>query len=327
MLVTDRRTVLRGMGIMGAAAIIPGCSGGGDAAPAATGKFFERIGKPIGLQLYAMGEEVGADLPGTLAAVKAMGYGEVELPNTYGKDPAEIKAMADAAGIAIACLHVPAVPFDRSRDGLTFQSDPDAVAAVARGLGITRLVIPFPVLPEGFAPQPDEPFPVAIERALAGTGIDHWQRVAERFNQIGSEMKDRDIELGYHNHNLEFAPLGDTTPFAVLMDETDPDLVKLQLDLGWVAQAGLDPAQVLREQGSRVTSLHVKDVAEGGANSFYFNATPTEVGSGRLDWKTILPLAAELGVQHYFVEQEPPYTIPRAEAMAKSARFLQALEA
>lgn len=325
MLVTSRRAVLRGMGVMGAAAFIPGCSGGNTPAPA--GKFFERIGKPIGLQLYAMGEEVGNDLPGTLAAVKGMGYGEVELPGTYGKDPTEIKAIADAAGIAISCLHVPAVAFDPSRDSLTFVMDPDEVAAVAQALGITKLVIPFPVLPEGFAPGADEPFPVAIERAFAGVGIDHWQRTAERFNQIGSEMKDRGIQVGYHNHNLEFAPLGDTTPFAVLMGETDPDLIKLELDLGWVAQAGLDPAAVLREQGSRVTMLHVKDVAAGGANSFYFNATPAEVGSGRLDWKTILPLAAEVGVEHYFVEQEPPYTIPRAEAMTKSASFLQTLEA
>lgn len=325
MVLTDRRTVLRGMGIMGAAAFIPGCSGGGEPAPA--GKFFERIGKPIGLQLYAMGEEVGADLPGTLVAVKAMGYGEVELPGTYGKAPAEIRAAADAAGIAISCLHVPAVAFDPTRDSLTFQMDPDQVAEVAQGLGITKLVIPFPILPEGFAPSADEPFPVAIERAFAGVGADHWQRTAERFNQIGSEMKQRGIQVGYHNHNLEFAPLGDTTPFAVLMGETDPDLVKLELDLGWVAQAGLDPAVVLREQGARVTMLHVKDVAAGGANSFFFNATPAEVGSGRLDWKTILPLAAEVGVEHYFVEQEPPFTIPRAEAMAKSARFLQTLEA
>lgn len=157
MLVTSRRTVLRGMGIMGATALIPGCSGG--ETPAAAGKFFERIGKPIGLQLYAMGDEVGNDLPGTLAQVKAMGYGEVELPGTYGKDPAEIKAAADAAGIAVSCLHVPAVPFDPSRDGLTFQMDPDEVAGVAQALGITKLVIPFPILPEGFAPGADEPFP------------------------------------------------------------------------------------------------------------------------------------------------------------------------
>ena len=324
MLVTNRRALLQGMGLLGVAAFIPGCSA--NPAPAAAGKFFERIGKPIGLQLYALGEEAGIDLGATFAAVKAMGYGEVELPNLYGRTPTEVKTLADAAGIAIASLHVPAMPFAPG-DGLTFLAEPDAVAEVAGALGINYLVIPFPVLPDGFAIGEGEPFPTAISRAFSGVDVAHWQRVATRFNEIGGAMKERGIALAYHNHNLEFAPLGDTTPWAVLMAETDPELVKVQLDLGWVAQAGVDPVEQLRQLGPRVTSLHVKDVVVGGAQSFYFGATPTEVGSGRLDWATILPLAAENGVAHYFVEQEPPFTGPRADAMKKSADFLLALEA
>ena len=324
MIMTNRRAVLRGMGALGAAAFIPGCSGGSE--PATTGRFFERIGKPVGLQLYALGEEAGADLGATFAAVKAMGYGEVELPNLYGREPAELKAMADAAGLPIASLHVPAVPFAPG-DGLTFQAEPDEVARVATALGIAYLVIPFPILPAGFTVGQGEAFPDAITRAFSGAGLDHWQRVAERFNEIGQAMRERGIAVAYHNHNMEFAPLGDTTPWQVLMGETDPDLLQVQLDLGWVAQAGLDPAQQLRDLGSRVTSLHVKDVAQGGANGFYFGATPAEVGSGRLDWASILPVAAEQGVAHYFVEQEPPFTMPRTDAMKKSVDFLLALEA
>jgi len=324
-LAIDRRTVLRGAGLIGAMALLPGCTSG--AGTAAAGQpFFARVGKPIGLQLYALGEEAGVDLGATFSAVKAMGYGEVELPNLYGRDPAEIKRLADAAGLPIASLHVPAVPFAPG-DGLTFQADPDEVARVAQALGISYLVIPFPVLPAGFAIGEGEPFPQAISRAFSGAERAHWSRVAERFNQIGQEMTERGLTVAYHNHNLEFAPLDDTTPWQVLMDETDPDLLKVQLDLGWVAQAGLDPAEQLRALGSRVTSLHVKDVAQGGAQSFYFEATPAEVGSGRLDWASILPLAAEQGVAHYFVEQEPPFTGPRAEAMAKSAQFLNGLVA
>lgn len=320
----DKRTLLQGMGLLGLASVLPGCSG--KSAPAAGELFFERIGKPIGLQLYALGEEAGTDLGATFAAVKAMGYGEVELPNLYGRDPAEIKALADAAGLPIASLHVPAMPFSPT-DGLTFQAEPDEVARIATALGIDYLVIPFPILPEGFAIGEGEAFPAAISRAFSGADVAHWQRVAARFNQIGQAMKERGIALAYHNHNIEFAPLGDTTPWAVLMAETDPELVKVQLDLGWVSQAGLDPVATLRALGPRVTSLHVKDVAEGGAQSFYFGATPAEVGSGRLDWATVLPVAAELGVAHYFVEQEPPFTGPRAEAMQKSADFLGALVA
>lgn len=324
MIATNRRALLQGMGLLGAAAFFPSCSA--NPAPAAATKFFERIGKPIGLQLYALGEEAGVDLGATFASVKAMGYGEVELPNLYGRDPAEIKALAAAAGLTIASLHVPAMPFAPG-DGLTFLAEPDAVAQVTNALGINYLVIPFPILPEGFAIGEGEPFPTAISRAFSGADVAHWQRVAARFNEIGQAMKDRGIALAYHNHNLEFAPLGDTTPWAVLMAETDPELVKVQLDLGWVAQAGIDPAATLRQLGSRVTSLHVKDVAVGGAQSFYFGATPAEVGSGRIDWASVLPIAAEVGVAHYFVEQEPPFAGPRATAMRKSADFLIALEA
>ena len=133
--------------------------------------------------------------------------------------------------------------------------------------------------------------------------------------------------LGYHNHNLEFAPIGETTGWEVLMAEADPDLVKVELDLGWVAQAGLDPVAELNKLGDRVISLHVKDVAKGFTPSFYFDPNPTEVGSGIVDWASVLPAAEAAGVGHYFVEQEPPFTIPRPEAMQRSLRFLQGIVA
>lgn len=325
MLDLNRRALLQGMGLLGAAAFVPGCSDA-QAPAAATGKFFERIGKPIGLQLYALGDEAGADLGATFAMVKEMGYGEVELPGLYDRPAAEIKALADAAGLPVASLHVPAAPFSPNQR-MTFESGVDVVAEAAQALGISSVVIPVPILPEGFAFGEGEDFPTAISRAFSVVDVAHWQRMATRFNELGQAMKDRGLQLAYHNHNLEFAPLGDTTPWAVLMAETDPELVKIQLDLGWVVQAGLDPAEQLRELGSRAISLHVKDVAQGGANSFYFAATPAEVGSGRIDWASLMPVAEEVGIAHYFVEQEPPFTIPRAEAMAKSARFLLDLEA
>lgn len=323
MLKADRRTMLRSMGILGATLFVPGCMR--EQAALAPVRFFERIGQPLGLQLYALGEEAGSDLGATFEAVRSMGYGEVELPNLYGRDPAEIRAMADAAGLPIASLHVPAVPFAPG-DGLTFQAEPDEVARVADALGITYLVIPFPVLPKGFAVGEGESFPQAISRAFASQGLDHWQATAQRFNEIGEAMKDRGIAVAYHNHNLEFAPLGETTPWEVLLTQTNPELLGVQLDIGWVAQAGLDPVVQLEALGPRVTSLHLKDVATDGAQSFYFGATPTEVGSGRVDWPRILVAAEAAGVAHYFVEQEPPFSVPRYEAMAKSANYLLALE-
>ncbi len=325
MMTIDRRAVLRGFGMAGAAALVPACAQEQQAATSS--KFFERIGKPIGLQLYALvGQDPVADPAALFAQVAGMGYGEIELPNLLGQEPAALKAAADAAGITLSSLHVPAVPFVPS-DGLTFQAEPDEVAAAANALGIDYLVIPFPVLPGDFAIGEGEGFPEAISRTFAGSGLDHWRATADRFNAIGRAMKDRGITVAYHNHNLEFVPLEGTTPWAVLMDGTDPELVQVQLDLGWVAQAGIDPLAELRRLAPRVTSLHVKDLTLADGTSYYFGMNPTELGNGVMDWKAILSAAEEAGVVHYFVEQEPPFAIPREEAMQKNADFLLGLEA
>ncbi len=320
----DRRGILRGMGVMGAMAVLPGCSQG---EPQAQARFFERIGKPIGLQLYALvGQDPVADPAALFAQVKAMGYGEVELPNLLGQEPEALRQASDDAGLPFASMHVQAAPRGPNA-GLTFQSDPDELAELANTLGIDQLIIPFPVVPDSFVPQEGEDFASSMSRAFADAGEDHWRAMAENFNTYGQQMKDRGITLGYHNHNLEFAPLGDTTGWDILLGATDPELVKIQLDLGWVAQAGRDPVAELRALAGRTVSVHVKDVAADSGESFYFGMSPTEVGSGTLDWASILPAAEEAGVVHYFVEQEPPFAMPRAEAMAVSLAYLQGLEA
>jgi sugar phosphate isomerase/epimerase len=322
----DRRSLLRGTGMIGMMALLGGCSRLAAGEDDAAQPFFTRIGKPIGLQLYALGDELTADIPGVLKTLAGMGYGEVELPNLLGKTAPELRAMADAAGLTIACLHIPAMPFAPS-DGLTFQSSPDEIADVAGELGISHVVLPFPILPAGFAPGAGEDFPTAISRAFGGVGLDHWRMVAARFNEIGAAMKARGLQLAYHNHNLEFAPLEGTTPWNVLMAETDAELVKVQLDLGWVATAGLDPVAELGKLAGRVVSVHVKDVAADNRAGFYFGTSPAAVGSGTIDWKAVLPACEAAGAQHYFVEQEPPFTTTRVEAAAQSAAFLKAVTA
>lgn len=319
----DRRNMLGAMGVGSALALLPACVSGRQQKVAAT-PFFERIGKPIGLQLYALGDEVANDIPGTMRLVAELGYGEVELPGLYGQQPADLRAAADAAGIAITSLHVPARRF-LPRDEITFEDDPQRIADIAGALGVARLVIPFPILPDDFAPGEGEEFPDAITRAFSSLGIDEWRTMAERFDAIGAAMRAHGLSVGYHNHNLEFAPLGDTTPWQILMQGTDPALLKVQLDVGWVAQAGRDPVAELRALGSRVTSLHVKDIAEGSGPSYYFGMRPTEVGSGTIDWAQVLPAAEAVGVLSYYVEQEPPYSMPRPKAMATAYNYLSQL--
>ena len=321
MVAIDRRTLLQGIGAIGAGALLGGC--GRQAETTAGTPFFERIGKPIGLQTYALGPEAGEDPGATFAMLKSMGFGEVELPNLYGRSATEIRALADAAGMPLASLHVHAVAMTPDND-FVLGDNPTRVIDAAEELGLSQLIVPIPVIPEGFAMREGEGFAAAMERAFYGVGIEHWQAMAQRFNRLGESVKDRGMVLGYHNHNLEFAPVDDTTGWDVLMAETDPDLVKVQLDIGWVTQAGLDPAEELVKLAGRVISLHVKDVAEGFTPTYYFNPDPIEVGDGIIDWSVVLPTAETIGVDHYFVEQEPPFTLPRREAMQRSLDFLTA---
>lgn len=316
---TDRRAVLGGIGALGASALLGGCVR--EARTAAT-PFFERIGKPIGIQTYALGPEAGEDLGATFAMIRDMGFGEAELPNLYGRPAEEVRRLADEAGISLASLHVHAVPLTPDAD-FVLGDDPTPVLDAAEALGLIDIVIPIPVVPAGFAFQEGESFGDAMNRAFSSAGMEHWQAMARMFNTQGEAVRARGMRLGYHNHNLEFAPMGETTGWDVLMSETDPELVKVQLDLGWVAQAGLDPLTELNKLGDRVISLHVKDVAEGTDPTFYFNPNTTEVGSGVIDWASVLPAAEAAGVDHYFVEQEPPFALPRPEAMQKSIDFLK----
>ena len=121
--------------------------------------------------------------------------------------------------------------------------------------------------------------------------------------------------------------MGDTTGWDILASRTDPALVFFEVDTGWVSAAGLDPAPFLRRHRGRVRWLHVKDVRPTTQANFALAMDPTEVGSGRIDWKRVLPAAAAAGVRHFYVEQEPPFTIPRIDAAAKSYGFLRALVA
>jgi len=324
MITLNRRNFVGAIGAMGIGSLLGGCSQpASDAAQATAGPFFERIGKPIGLQLYALvGQDPVEDPAALFEQVRALGFGEMELPNLLGHEPAALREAAANAGIPITSLHVPAVAFDPRQDGLTF-ANPARVADTAQALGVSNIVIPFPMLPEGGARQEGEPFPDAMTRMFSAAGADHWKAMAETFNGLGETMRESGITLGYHNHNLEYAPLGDTNGWDILMSETDPELLKVQLDLGWVAQAGHDPVVELQKLSGRILSLHVKDIAADSGQSYYLGMSPTEIGSGTLDWPVILPAAQAAGAGHYYVEQEPPFTIPRPEAMAKSLAYLQ----
>lgn len=316
----SRRSLLATMAAGGAFAMVQGPS-----ATAASQPFFKRVGVPVGLQTYTLGDEPSRDLEATFDRIAAIGYRDLELPNLYGRKPAEVRQAADRAGLKISSLHLPAARGPGA--GLMMTSPPSEIADSLGALGARRAVMPIMLFPENFRPQAGETFQAAIGRSVAAAGEDLWKRTAAMLNERGGALKPLGVQVGYHNHNVEFAPIGDTNGWEILVKETDPALVSFEVDTGWVATAGLDPVAFLKQHSGRVAQLHVKDVAATNTVNYALSMQPAEVGSGKLDWARILPAAYASGVRHFYVEQEPPFAIPRMESITRSYGYLSKLKA
>jgi sugar phosphate isomerase/epimerase len=314
----DRRTMLAGISAMAVSA-----SQEVSALAAPAQNWFEQRELPIGLQVYTLGEDAGRDLDATFGQIAMIGYGELELPNLYGRKPSDVRAAADRAGLKITSIHIPA----QGAGSGTLNGRPDEVAEMVKTLGAARAAVPIAPFPADFRPQPGETMQAAIGRSFATAGADHWRRTAALLNEKAAALKPLGVAVGYHNHNIEFAPVDGTTGWEILVRETDPTLVDFEIDTGWIATAGLDPVTFLRGLTGRATQLHVKDVAGGNTTNFALAMKPAEVGAGILDWNAILPAAYDAGVRHFYVEQEPPFTIPRIEAVRRSHHFLAQLHA
>jgi len=241
--------------------------------PAAFAKSADR---PLGVQLYTVRSIIGDDLHGTLAAIRKIGYRTVETFVAEYKMPAKDLRQA----ILDAGLTVPSAHFGYPDFGLRFD--------YAKDLGAECVVCS------------------SIPGTIANSA-DGYKKAADQYNQWGEQAKKMGMKFGFHNHNMEFKDYGGVTGFDVLMANTDPALVQWQMDCYWVAQAGHDPVEMLRKYGKRMQSLHLKDrkpnvptSTDTGAASAHF----TEIGTGTLDWVTILKLAGKEHIQNMYVEQD-----------------------
>jgi len=238
--------------------------------------FAEKAERPLGVQLYTVRSLVGNDLPGTLKAIRKIGYRYVE---TY---VAQYKMSAKDLRRAIldAGLTVPSTHFG--------YNDFEARLDYAKELGTECVVCS--MIPPSIADS-----------------ADGYKRGADQYNAWAAKAKTMGLRFGFHNHNVEFKEYGGTTGIELLLQHTDPALVQWQMDCYWVAQAGHDPVALLRQYGKRIQSLHVKDrlpnvptSLELGPDAAHF----TEVGGGTLDWKTLLQLAGTEHIPYLFVEQD-----------------------
>lgn len=312
----DRRSLLA---LIGASAVT------GPAA-AATGKFFARHKLPIGIQLYTLGPDATKDLDGTLKAVADIGYRSIELAGLLGRTPAQMRASLDKAGLACTSAHVGgrATGPDPSLGG-----DAGKLADMLHTVGAKTVVMPSTYIPDRLEQRPanGEDIGGYLRRVLSQMTAGDWKMNADFLNARGKALKAHGIKVGYHNHNFEFAPVAGTTGLEILLKGTDPSLVTFEMDVGWVAAAGRDPLELFAHHKGRFTMVHVKDILASTKPNFDLRQDPTEIGSGILNWKKLLPAAYASGVRAFYLEQEPPFTKPRIEAAKIGFDYLAGLSA
>jgi len=243
-----------------------------------------------GLQLFTVRDALAADPDGALRRVADTGYREVELAGLAGMTAAAFQEKLKRHGLAVPSIHA-------GYDNL--QGDFDGVVREARIFGASFVV----------CPSVD-----AGERRTA----DGWKRVCQTLARAGRTARRHGLALAYHNHDYEFVPFADgATPFDLLLRETDPEDVKLELDVYWVAKGGLDPVRCLRNNAGRIPLVHLKDLGRSGAT--------VELGAGVLALEPIVRTALAIGTKHLFVEQDD--SADPLKSIGISRRFLEGLPA
>jgi sugar phosphate isomerase/epimerase len=239
--------------------------------------------KPIGVQLYTARNVLPKDPQGTLEKIAAIGYKEVEF---YSADQfKQLTPIVTKLGMKPTSAHMP-MPFVTGNWGRMPPMDLAEFLASAKSAGVKYVGMPYVAPPD---------------RKEFGALCQKMNRVAEQCAKAGAVFF-------YHNHAFEFAGQPGSRVIDTFKKELDPKLVKLELDVFWVAAAGVDPVDVLDEWKGRVALLHVKDRAKGMAaittESQAKKDDFKEVGAGDLDFKKILNRALSTGVDRFYVEQD-----------------------
>jgi len=244
----------------------------------------------IGVQLYTLRHEMERDFEGTLRHVAAIGFQEVEFAGYFGRTPKQVHDLLAELKLDSPSAHMPYESLETNWQEILDQ---------ARAIGHEYVLIAW---------TPEE----------ARKTLDDWKRIAGKFNRAGEAARRAGLKFGYHNHNFEFVPVENRVPFDVLLAETDPGLVKIEMDLYWITLAGGDPFIYFQQYPGRFPMVHVKDLKKGDKPQM------VDVGAGDIDFKAIFARREQAGIQHFFVEHDEPAD-PWA-SVAASYQYLRALE-
>ncbi|MDR0335501.1 MAG: sugar phosphate isomerase/epimerase [Planctomycetaceae bacterium] len=268
------------------------------AEPVGTSKAFQG---PVGLVVYSLRNQIKENGAIALDFAKEQGFVEVEigLENHYGLTQEQMKEALKQRGLKPIGAHA-------GYDFLLKQTD--KAIEIANDLGIKYVGV-------AWAPH-QKPFNEA-----------QTLRIADDFNTIGKRLKEKGIQFYYHNHGYEFYPYkNDETLFDLLVQKTDPDFVQFEMDVMWTVFPGQDPVKLLKKYPNRWIMMHLKDLAkgvEGNLSGGTDTKNDVALGTGQVDYPAVLKAAQEIGVKHYFIEDESSDVLKQ---IPQSLKYLSGIE-
>ena len=259
--------------------------------------------QPIGLQMGSMKKMASQGMPAMLARIKELGVTELEGGAGRGVDREVFKKLLNDNGLKIV---VTGGSFERISNADSIKK----VIANAKDLGAQYVVC-------YWIPHDGDNFTFA-----------DMQKAVEVFNAAGKTLKENGLTLSYHAHGYEFREYkeGKGTLFEYMMDKTNPEYVTFQMDVFWMKNPGQDPVALLKKYPTRWKSLHLKDRRIGTPNNLNGRQdveTNVVLGTGDVGIAEIMKTAMQLGIKHYFIEDESSRAL---EQVPLSIAYLKTLK-
>jgi len=249
--------------------------------------------KPIGIQLHTLRNLIEQDFKNTLKKLAKIGYKTTEAAgynngSFYGYPPGVYKKIHEDTGL---------VPLS-SQSAINLENAGKSIDDALKA-GMKCIVFPY----------------LSQEKRRT---IDDYKMLSNELNLIGRLCKSAGLEFCYHNHDFEFHKIKKQLPYDVLMQETDPLFVNMELDIYWMVFAGQDPLVYFDKYPGRFKLWHVKDLADAP------DKKTTEIGSGVIDFPALFAQADKAGLENFFVEQES-FDIDPIKSVAQSFQYLNSL--
>lgn len=254
----------------------------------------------LGLQLYTVNQEMSKNVKDTLKKVASFGYQEVE---TYGFnkmysgfEPKVYKQILDDNNLTSSCGHYDLDKYIINKTDDDLKRYVDDCIVGAHILKQNYIVWPW------------------LDPQLRS--IEKFKLVASKLNLIGEQIKKAGLQLAYHNHDFEFIDHNGEIGYNIILNETDVDLVKMEMDLYWTSHSSpLTPNEWFAKQPGRFPIWHIKDMDKADRELH------TVVGEGTINFKSIFTGAETAGLKHVFVEQGNNYVPNAFDCIARSSAY------